>query len=177
MQSEATVTQLDGSLGSAESGSTGTVQKYESVVPTMVFGQNDEYRGGLLSRTGAPERSVRLEFAVNDGGKWMPELEYVDRGTARESYPSSKGEAPTQEQVPSYTRDLGHDGVSLHEFWRRQPLTGSDRVTVVEVAVLRAYTGPWFVAINFYLRYLPVADCCMRRRTGYRVPRTQKKKQ
>jgi hypothetical protein len=62
--------------------------------------------------------------------------------------------------VLSYTRDLGHDGVSLYEFWRRQPLTGSDRVTVVEVAVLRAYTGPWFVAINFYLRYLPVADCC-----------------
>ena len=91
VQSEGAVTQLDGSLGSAESGSTGTVQKYESVVPTMVFGQNDEYRGGLLSRTGAPERSVRLEFAVNDGGKWMLELEYVDRGAARESYPSSKG--------------------------------------------------------------------------------------
>jgi hypothetical protein len=28
------------------------------------------------------------------------------------------------------------------------------------VAVLRAYTGPWYVAINFYLRYLPNATCC-----------------
>ena len=26
--------------------------------------------------------------------------------------------------------------------------------------MLRAYTGPWFKAINFYLRFVPTAECC-----------------
>ena len=34
------------------------------------------------------------------------------------------------------------------------------RLTLAEIAILRMYTGPWFKAINFYLRYLPEVHCC-----------------
>ena len=35
-----------------------------------------------------------------------------------------------------------------------------ERLSLAETAVLRTYTGPWFQAINFYLRYLPEVHCC-----------------
>ena len=138
-----------------------SASKYRSHVPSMVFGDDDAYRGGLLARTGPPTRSVRQEFALNEGGLWLPELEYVAHQPAVEAYPSTKGEAPTPNDEKAYTRDLGHARRTLDDFWRDQPRRGTDNeLSRAEVVVARAYTGPWYKAINFYLRYLPVAECC-----------------
>jgi len=135
--------------------------KFGSEVPTMVFGNKSAYRDGLLSRTGQPTRSVRQEFARNDHGRWLPELEYVAERATVPQYPDSKGPAPNPEQEPAYTRDLGHDGKRLDDFWREQPARGTkNELSRAEVTVLRLYTGPWFTVINFYLRYLPVVECC-----------------
>lgn len=76
----------------------------------------------------------------------------------REQYPGTKGndgyapgDPPTQELKDSYTRDLGHDGWRLKRFFDEQP-TYTNELTESEIAILRMYSGPWFVAINFYLR-------------------------
>jgi len=135
--------------------------KFGSEMPTMVFGNESAYRDGLLARTGQPTRSVWQEFARNDHGRWLRELEYVALLAAVRQYPASKGSAPNPEQEPAYTRDLEHRGKRLDDFWRQQPQFGKEReLSRAEVAVLRLYTGPWFKVINFYLRYLPVVECC-----------------
>ena len=132
-------------------------------VPTMVFGNIRVYRVGLSGRLGRLTRSVNQEVLANEGGKWGQELAYV-LGAAKELYPSSKGAAPTPGLVPSYTRDLGHDGWSVRRFWEAQPdkLRGSpEELSELEVVMLRLYTGPIFVAWNFFLRYGPgVVLCC-----------------
>ena len=46
-------------------------------VPSMVFGDTQVYRDGLSGRLGDLTRSVMQEFEHNEGGVWMPELDYV----------------------------------------------------------------------------------------------------
>ena len=137
--------------------------KFASELPTMVFGKESAYRDGLLERTGNPTRSVRQEFALNDNRRWLRDFEYVALHSAVENYNDSKGPAPSFEEQPAYTRDLGHHGKRLDDFWREQPAQlreTREELSRAEIAVLRLYTGPWFKAVNFYLRYLPVAECC-----------------
>ena len=140
----------------------GQPSKFASEVPTMLFGGNDDYRGGLLARIGQPVRSVREEFDANEGGRWRAEYEYVVQQPAMEVYPSSKGNAPNPEDKLSYTRDLGHGGKRLDDFWLAQPQRdAADALSRAEIAVTRLYTGPWFQPINFYLRYQKDgAMCC-----------------
>ena len=144
------------------------VDKFRPDLPTFVFGKPEVYRAGILARV-APSglsRSVQEEFETNENGAWLRELRYVTEQPATQSYPDSKGRAPEAKLVPSYTRDLDHDGLSLHDFYERQPKKGDgpgqipQRLSHIEIAVVRAYTGPWFKSINFYLRYLPEALCC-----------------
>ena len=134
--------------------------KFSSSIPTFVFGDEATYMDGLLSRVGKLHRSVHQEFTYNESGRWKPFLDYV-LGTAKQEYPcqTGKGKAPTDELIPSYTRDLDHDGMTLEDFFHKQPEM-NEKLTIVEIAVLRVYTGRWFQAINFYLRNLPKCQTC-----------------
>jgi hypothetical protein len=140
--------------------------KFLPDLPTFVFGDRSLYEDGILARVGNLSRSVQHEFEENERGIWLPELRYVTEQPAREAYPSTKGEAPSDALVPSYTRDLGRTGWTLSNFHEAQPTEGNgpgqipERLSLAETAVLRTYTGPWFQAINFYLRYLPEVRCC-----------------
>jgi hypothetical protein len=137
--------------------------KFRPDVPTFVYHGIEVYRKGIMQRVGKLTRSVRQEFEENEKGVWEVELKYVNECAARESYPSTKGEAPTEELVPSYTRDLDHTGYRIEDFWNAQPakLRGTpDELTRAEITLLRVYTGPWFEAFNFNMRYGPFAACC-----------------
>jgi len=140
--------------------------KFLPDLPTFVFGDRTLYEDGILARVGNLSRSVQQEFEENERGKWLPELRCVTEQPAREAYPSTKGVAPSDALVPSYTRDLGRTGWTLSNFHEAQPTEGNgpgqipERLSLAETAVLRTYTGPWFQAINFYLRYLPEVRCC-----------------
>ena len=153
-----------------------TLIKMVTDVPTMVFGDTQVYRDGLSGRLGELTRSVRQEFEQNEGGKWLPELEYV-LGRASERYGGPpKGKAPSDDLIPVYTRDLWHDGWSVQRFWEAQPdqLRGArswtdrgspggnpNELTELEVVILRCWTGPVFKSWNFFLRYGPgVVLCC-----------------
>ena len=153
-----------------------TLVKMVADVPTMVFGDTQVYRDGLSGRLGELTRSVQQEFEQNEGGKWLPELSYV-QGKAKERYPGPpKGEAPSLELVPAYTRDLGHDEWTVQRFWEAQPdrlrrgRGWADRnspggspneLTELEVLMLRCWTGPVFKSWNFFLRFGPDAvPCC-----------------
>ena len=149
----------------------GPFNKFRNEVPTMVFGKEEIYREGILARVGPLTRSMQQEFEDNEGGSWLRELQYVTEQPARSQYPSTKGAVPDDKHdlIPSYTRDLGHDGWTLERFHAMQPAVGSgpgqipEALSLAEVAALRAYTGPWFKAINFYLRYSslsPEVHCC-----------------
>jgi len=140
--------------------------KFLPDLPTFVFGDRTLYEDGILARVGNLSRSVQHEFEENERGIWLPELRYVTEQPAREAYPSTKGVAPGDALVPSFTRDLGRTGWTLSKFHEAQPTEGNgpgqipERLSLAETAVLRTYTGPWFQAINFYLRYLPEVRCC-----------------
>ena len=142
----------------------GSGWKFRDDLPCFVYGSCETYRDGLLNRLGGKlTRSIVKEFEANESGKWMRELDYVLKKPAMQEYPSSKGEAPTTSETPSYTRDLDHGGMTLQEFWQRQPdsLKGTkNELSLPEVAIARMYTGPWFQAINFYHRYVPAVLCC-----------------
>ena len=86
----------------------------------MVFGDTKLYRYGLSGRLGRLSRSILQEFEQNEGGKWLPELKYV-LAPAQEEYPATKGAAPADDLIPSYTRDLGHTGWTVQRFWEAQP--------------------------------------------------------
>ena len=150
----------------AEAASTAIANKFLPDRPTFVFGDRTLYEDGILARVGNLSRSVQQEFEENERGKWLPELRYVTEEPAREAYPSTKGVAPSDALVPSYTRDLDRTGWVLSKFHEAQPSEGNgpgqipERLSLAETAVLRTYTGPWFKAINFYLRYLPEVRCC-----------------
>jgi hypothetical protein len=150
----------------AEAASTAIANKFLPDLPTFVFGDRTLYEDGILARVGNLSRSVQEEFEENERGFWLPELRYVTEQPAIEAYPSTKGVAPSDALVPSYTRDLGRAGWVLSKFHEAQPTEGNgpgqipERLSLAETAVLRTYTGPWFQAINFYLRYLPEVRCC-----------------
>ena len=150
----------------AEAASTAIANKFLPDLPTFVFGDRTLYEAGILARVGNLSRSVQDEFVENERGRWLPELLYVTEQPARQAYPSTKGVAPSDALVPSYTRDLGRTGWFLSQFHEAQPTEGNgpgqipERLSLAETAVLRTYTGPWFQAINFYLRYLPEVHCC-----------------
>ena len=138
--------------------------KYQEMptLPTFQFGDDDIYHKGLLARLGPLTRSVRQEFADNEDGTWTGALQYVVDKPAQELYPSTKGYAPKDkpELVPSFTRDKGRTGWTLAAFHEQQPavqrsLEQSKVLSLAEIAILRVYTGPWFKAVNFYLRYGP----------------------
>ena len=144
-------------------------------LPTFRFGDASMYEDGILQRVGKLSRSVQQEFEENEGGAWLQQLSYVTEHPAKEEYPSSKGEAPSEELKQSYTRDLRNSSLELQDFYDRQPELGNGPgqipklLTKAEVAILRMYTGPWFKCSNFYLRYLPevgsnalVAACWLR---------------
>jgi hypothetical protein len=143
----------------AEAASTAIANKFLPDLPTFVFGDRSLYEDGILARVGNLSRSVQQEFEENERGIWLPELLYVTEQPAREAYPSTKGVAPSDALEPSYTRDLGRTGWTLSKFHEAQP-TVPEPLSLAETAVLRTYTGPWFQAINFYLRYLPEVRCC-----------------
>ena len=142
----------------------GSGWKFRDDLPCFVYGSCETYRDGLLNRLGGKlTRSIVKEFEANESGKWMQELDYVLKKPAMQEYPSSKGHAPTTSEKPSFTRDLDNGGMTLQEFWQRQPdsLKGTkNELSLPEVAIARTYTGPWFQAINFYHRYVPAALCC-----------------
>jgi len=127
----------------------------------MVFDDETTFKDGiygLYKRRGLDpdrlQRSVAEEFHQNSGGKWLREFQYVVEKPAQPEYPSSKGEAPSQAELPAYVRDLGHAGFSLEDFHKRQPGLGTkNELTLAEVAVLRLYTGPVFKPWNEWLRY------------------------
>ena len=142
--------------------------KFRPDIPTFVFGKAEVYRAGILARV-APSglaRSVLEEFEENESSRWLNELQYVTEQPSVEAYPSTKGRAPDAKQIAAYTRDLGHEGWTLNDYFDAQPAEGdghdqiSERLSRAEIVVLRMYTGPWFQSINFYLRYLPSALCC-----------------
>ena len=119
------------------------------------------FEDGILERVGKLSKSVQQEFEANEDGQWLPVLRYVVEEPTKQQYPASKGLAPSDDLVRSYTRDLGHHGQMLVEFFNAQPNQGTGpgeipkMLTMAEIAILRLYTGPWFKSINFYLRYLP----------------------
>jgi hypothetical protein len=146
-------------------------QKMVAQVRTMVFGDTDLYRIGLSGRFGPLTRSIQQEFEQNEGGRWLPQLQYV-LGPAVQEYPSTKGvpKGNEGELKESYTRDLGHDGWTVRNFWEAQPpellgnppvkwpdrnSPGGSKVREVEILMLRAYTGPVFKSWNYFLRYGP----------------------
>ena len=113
---------------------------------------------GLYQRRGLdPDRllrSIEDEFRTNEKGRWLPELHYVVSGPAKETYPASKGAAPNEAEEPAFTRDLEHEGLTLDDFFHRQPGLGtSDELTKAEVATLRLYTGPVYKPWNDWLRH------------------------
>ena len=139
--------------------------------PTFRYGDTSTFHYGLLARfQGGLTRSALQEFEQNepldDGiGRWMNEYEYVVGLPAKEQYPASKGLAPNPELEPAFTRDKGRDGWTLKDFHDKQPAGqqgwGEEwLLSLAEVAILRLYTGPWFVAINFFLRYGPWIETC-----------------
>ena len=143
-----------------------TDDKFRTEVPTFVFAEQSEFDAGVLSRVGPLKRSVQHEFEKNERGKWLPELRYVTEERAVQRYPASKGNAPREDLVGSYTRDLGQAGSTLQDFYHRQPAVGNgagqirEKLSLAEIVILRCYTGPWFQAINYNLRHLPEARCC-----------------
>ena len=65
-----------------------------------------------------------------------------------EKYPASKGTTDKPELIKSYTRDIGRTGKMLADFYNDQPdelKATPDELKMAEVAVLRLYTGPWWV--------------------------------
>ena len=140
--------------------------KFRPELPTFVFGKRDLYEDSIVDRVGQLSHSVQQEFEDNEGGRWLCELQYVTEQPAVQTYPSTKGIAFSDDLVPSHTRDLNHEGKTLQWFVERQPSVGSgpgqirEALTNAEIVVLRMYTGPWFEAINFFLRYRPEVMCC-----------------
>ena len=114
------------------------------------------YHHGLLARfPGGLTRSARQEFEENEGGKWLDDCVYVVDQSAKEEYPSTKGEAPSEQLKPSFTRDKGRTGWTLEQFYDEQPAKQRSGVeawqlSLAEVAILRIYTGPWFKAVNVW---------------------------
>ena len=54
-------------------------------VGQLQFGDVAEHREALSKRLSQPKRSVRAEFATNEGGMWLREYEYVASMPAREA--------------------------------------------------------------------------------------------
>ena len=141
--------------------------KFDSTPKYMVFGAAQTFVNGLKGQlesfgcTG--DRSIREEFASNDGGKWLKELTYVWEQDAMEAYPSTKGEPWKPEEKDQYTRDLGHGGMTLDDFVESINEGIDDvaaKISKVQAFAARMYTGPWFIAVNFWLRFGPVACTC-----------------
>ena len=86
----------------------GVVDKFKAEPEEMVFASESTFKDGiygLYKRRGLdPDRlcrSMREEFEQNEGGKWLREYRYVVHEPSCVEYPSSKGVAPTEKEVPS----------------------------------------------------------------------------
>lgn len=133
-------------------------------VAQLQFGDLAEHREALGQRLSLPRRSVRAEFASNEGGMWLREYEYVVTQPARQ-----RRHVRTQWQLGApdidedelgasggagegmVVRDEGHDGWTLDDFCAR-PLARAAGLTKPEVALLRLFTGPCHAPLQFFMR-------------------------
>ena len=130
LQSAASVLLQESDAGLDPGGGGGS--KFAAQPKDMVFDDETTFKDGiygLYKRRGLdPDRllrSIEQEFVQNDGGRWLPEFNYVTHAAAKEQYPASKGVAPSEAERAAYTRDLSHDGYSLEDFFLRQPGRGT----------------------------------------------------
>jgi hypothetical protein len=113
-------------------------------------------------------RSIEEECCNNDGGKWRVEYDYVVNDEADETGPEGtngcwvfasnatldvggRRYAKKKNEGWSKRRDLGHGGRKLNWFCAH-PAAKAARLAEAEVALLRLYTGPLYVALNGALR-------------------------
>ena len=106
-------------------------EKYKAskfVIPSeeFVFGDENEYKDGLLKKINGLYRSIEEECLTNDGGKWKDEFEYVLYKSARE--------ISTDPGLPQRIRDQGHNGMRLADFMAH-PHSVEANLSEAEVAV------------------------------------------
>ena len=145
--------------GAAREGEAGEEGKMcdsaEVFIQYFVFGESDEFMGGLASLAGgALSRSMEAEFRTNEKGAWWAEYEYVVLRAAEEDVdlPSTKvhqGKVSLTGDV--IRRDRGHSGMTIDDFWSLKEAQKAN-LTKAEVAALRLYSGPAFRPINSALR-------------------------
>jgi Ran GTPase-activating protein (RanGAP) involved in mRNA processing and transport len=141
----------------------------------FVFGSTKEFLYGLsgLAEDGLT-RSMEEEFALNEGGRWKAEYDYVVHRAATEDVDAGGGALQDTTLVHynsisssgcQVVRDAGHGGMVLEDFCQHEKARAAE-LTRAEVAALRLYSGPSFRPLNHALRTKCVADwattiaCC-----------------
>jgi len=114
-------------------------------LPTQFFkfGTADDFIDGLTKKLNYLYRSVEEECHTNDGGKWKEHYDYIVYCPAQENVLDPK--------QPHRIRDQGHAGKTLDTFCNHDKAKRA-KLIQAEVAVLRMYTGPFYVPWNNALR-------------------------
>jgi hypothetical protein len=127
--------------------------KFVSNVALFSFGDVNDFKDGLKSKIPPPHRSIAEECLTNDGGIWKEDYTYVVQHASVEEPQLDKSGAPVLYASGTVMiKDKGRAGMYLADYCKLEQVIKA-KLTKVEVAMIRMYTGEFYRPWNNALRF------------------------